>query len=236
MTEDHNEDVEKPEWAKATIRKVGWVFIYAGLLDVAFSIYSLTHQAIHFPNFGVSLFIVAAFLFRGGVKGALFVSWMTAFGIAGSVGGLIAVLFTFPFGLILTYIKLEPVHGILISILLPAIMALNIWAYRTLTSPVIRAATEEALVNYRSSWLNPARGLWVGGCLGLIFAVSLPMLLRGATANEAKRKAAIELGDAYKYCVTSMSISSTNEKKHVQAVVTAYNSEEIKNIAVEWSE
>jgi len=160
-----------------------------------------------------------------------------AFFIAGFAGVLIFMPFFFPIDLLITYFKLEPAFSFSVTIFVPIFIALLIvWIYRELTSQPVRKAMDEVGVNYTSFWHKPTRGFWVGGCLALLLFVLLSFLMGGATADQAKQRAAAQVGQGYKFHVKSMNMSTGTGGKHVRAVVIAYNDTEIKDIVVEWSE
>lgn len=217
------------------LRRVGWTLIVGGLIDIGFMVYCIANQRSYFSSFNIIAVIAGIFLLRGSLKAARIISWLMAFFIAASAGVLVLMPFLFPFDLLLTHIKLAPataVTGFIFVVLIPVIM---VWIYRELTTAPVRAAMDEAGVNY-TFWRKPARGFWIGGCLALFLIVLFSLLMGGATADEAKQRAATQVGKGYKFHVKSLKISSGTSGKHVYAVVTAYNRTQIKDVVVEWSE
>ena len=68
-----------------------------------------------------------------------------------------------------------------------------------------------------------------------IFGGTLPLLLKGETAEMAKTEAQKKVGDGYKLVVSTININSNfNGKTSVYAVVTAYNDNEIKQVEVQF--
>ena len=218
------------------LRKVGWVLVAIGLIDIAYMIYCVTHETSYSSSVNIFAVIAGVFLLCGNLKTARLISFFTAFCIAGFVGGMIVLPFLLPLDLLLSYIRLATIDAVAIIILMLVIMTLLIWVYRNLTSKSVRAAMDEAWVDYTSFWHKPTRGFWIGGCLALLAAVLLPLLTGGATATEAKQRAAAQVGSGYKFCVISMNVSARTGGRQVYAVVTAYNDREIKSVPVRWSE
>ncbi len=222
---------------RSILRRVGWVLIIGGLIDIGFMVYCIANRTSYSSSFNVFAVIAGIFLLKGSLKAARIISWFMAFFIAIFAGVPVIMPFLFPFDLLLTYIKLAPASTAAgFIIFFPVIMGVLVWIYRKLTSQPVRTAMDEAGVNYTSFWWKPARGFWIGGCLALFVLVFLTLLMGGATADEAKRRAAVQVGEEYKFHVKSLNMSSGTGGKHVHAVVTAYNDTEIKNVVVEWSE
>ena len=221
---------------RTILRKVGWVLIVGGLIDIGFMVYCIANQSSYSSSFNIFAVIAGVFLVRGSLKAARIISWFMAFFIAAFAGVLIVMPFLFPFDLLVAYIRLTPASVVVGIVFVPVLMSILVWIYRSLISAVVREAMDEAQVNRTAFWRNPTRGFWIGGCLPLFLVVFLSLLMGGGTADEAKQRAAAQLGDGYKFHMKSMNMSSGPGGKHVHAVVTAYNDDEIKDIIVKWSE
>ncbi len=220
----------------SVLRKVGWVLIAIGVIDIGYMIYCISNHINYTSSFNIFAIIAGIFLLKGSLKAARTISWLMAFFITISIGVHILIFVLFRFDLLLTYIRLSPI-SILKSSIFPLVsLALLIWMYHELTSQTVRTAMEQAGVKYNSFWWRPDKGFWIGGCCSLILLVFLHLLLGGTSAKEAKQRAIAQFGDAYKYQVTSINISSDKNGKHVRAVLAAYNDTEIKNVVVEWSD
>ena len=220
----------------AILRRVGWVLIVVGLIDIGFLVYCITNQISYSSSFNIFAVIAGIFLLKGSLKAARIISFFMAFFIAGFAGVLIFMPFFFPIDLLITYFKLEPAFSFSVTIFVPIFIAPIVWIYWELTSLPVRKAMDGSEVNYTSFWRNPTRGFWVGGCLALLLFILLSFLMGGATADQAKQRAAAQVGQGYKFHVKSMNMSTGTGGKHVHAVVIAYNDTEIKDVVVEWSE
>jgi hypothetical protein len=221
---------------RTILSNVGWVLIAIGVVDIGYMVYCISNQTNYSSSFNIFAVIAGVFLLRGSLKAARIISWFMAFSIAFFTGVLIVMPLLFPFDLLVAYVRHARASAISAIVFIPVLMALLVWIYRRLTSPAIREAMDEAQINRTPFWRNPARGFWIGGCLPLILVVFLSLLMSGSTADEAKRRAAAQVGDGYKFHVKSLNMSSGTRGKHVHAVVTAYNADEIKDVVVEWSE
>ena len=220
----------------AILRRVGWVFVILGLIDIGFMVYCIVNKTSYSSSLNIFAIIAGVFLLKGSLKVARLISWFIALIIAASIGNLVSMPFIYPVDLLLTYIRLEPISCIIGVVSFLAIMVVAVWGYHEITSVPVRAAMDESGVNCTSFWWKPARGFWVGGCLALFLLIFLSLLMNGATATEVKKRAAVQLGEGYKFHIKSINMSSGSSGKHVQAVVTAYNSEKIKDVVVDWSE
>ncbi len=218
----------------AILRRVGWVFIIAGLIDIGFMVYCIANKTSYSSSFNIFAVIAGIFLVKGSLKAARLISWFMAFFIAGSIGALVIMPFFYPVDLLLTSIRLAPKNSIIGVVILLVFMAFFVWVYRELTSAPVRAVMDESGINYISFWWKPARGFWIGGLLCLILVIFLSFLMNGATATEAKQRAAVQVGEGYKFHVKSINMSSSSSGNHVHAIVTAYNSAKIKDVVVDW--
>ncbi len=221
---------------RTVLRKVGWVLIAGGLIDIGFMIYCIASGMSYSSSFNIFSVVAGVFLLRGSLKAARIISWFMAFFIAGFTGALIVMPFLFPFDLLVAYIRLATASAVAGIVFVPVLMAVLVWIYRNPTSAVVREAMDEDQLDYTSFWRSPARGFWIGGCIPLFLIVFLGLLMGGATADQVKQKAAAQMGVGYKFHLKSLNMSSGTGGKHVHAVVTAYNTDAIKDIVVEWSE
>lgn len=220
----------------AILRRVGLALVILGLIDIGVMIYCIASQTSYVSSFNIFAVVAGIFLLRGSLRAAKIVSWFAALLISGFIGFLLITPFLFPLGLIVTYLKLHTVFvflGLMVGI---AIIAFLIWVYRSLTSPLVRNAMEQQGVISKALWRRPSRGFWVGGCLAVGLFVFAFILSHGETAEEAKQRAAAQVGPGYAFHVTSINISSSSGVKYVSVVVTAYNDTEIKSIEIEWEE
>jgi len=69
-----------------------------------------------------------------------------------------------------------------------------------------------------------------------ILAVTTGFMLNGQSAKRAIEVAASQLGPGYAYHVTSIHWMSRGHGTDVSAVVTAWNTQEIRNVPVQWHE
>ena len=224
-----------PEY-RAVARRVGWVLLAGGLIDIAYMIYCVTDGRSYASQFNIFAVITAIFLFKGKLKTCLHVSWAAAFYIASVAGGLVVIFFLYPLDLLMAYAKLYPGMVSTNITIVAAILFVATWAYRQLTSPTIRAAMDEAGVNYNSFWRRSRRGFWFGGGGVFLSYLLLHFTISGPAVEKATQLAAEQAGVGYKFAVTSVNRSSMHSQSHVVATVTAYNDEEIREITVDWSE
>ena len=212
------------------------MLIGVGLIDILWMIYCITHEMSYSSSFNIFAVVAGIFLLRNNLNAARIISVFAAFFIAGCVGCLIILPFVFSFGLLLAYARDSPITIVCSLLLGILLVALLVWIYRQLTSEVVLNAMDESRIDHTSFWRKPTRGFWLGGCLGVVMLVIIPLVMGGATVQEAKQRAADQVGQGYKFAVTSLNMSSSSRGKHVWAVVAAYNDTGITNVVVEWSE
>jgi len=229
-------DLEKNTDARRILRKVGWVLLVVGVLDVGFMIYCILNRVAYASSFNILALIAAWFLFRGSLKAARVIAWFSAFMAASFTGFLLALPVLFPPGLLLVYLRLHPVYVPVSGVVVVALIVMLVWIYRSLTSAPVRAAMNKAGVNLRRIWRRPVFGWVVGAALVVVLVVVMPLLTHGETARKARAQAAIQLGPGYEYFVGSMNVHWDSQGKHVEADVIAYTNHEIRDVHVEWTE
>ena len=75
-----------------------------------------------------------------------------------------------------------------------------------------------------------------GAGLVFVLALFLSVLMGGESAAKAKSMAAEQLGNNYRYHVSSLNIRTNNQGKFLSGVVTAWRDGEVKSIPVSWEE
>lgn len=219
-----------------TLRKVGWVLIITGLIDIGCMVYSIVTESRYSSSFNVLAIIGGVFLLKGNLRAAWIVSWAMAFFISAFTVAVMVVPVVLPYDLMIEYAKRAPMEDFAGFLYFPIVMGLLVWIYRNLRSTSVRAAMDETRLDYTSFWRTPTRGFWIGGCIPAIIVLCLALLMGGDTADQARQRAAEQVGEGYKLHVKSLSISSDAEGTDVHAVITAYNETEIKDVVLEWSE
>jgi hypothetical protein len=221
---------------RASLRVVGIVLIIVGFLDIGLMIYCIVNDMGYSSSFNIFAVIAGILLFRGGLRTANNVAFFSAFILSGAIGMLFTLLLILPFDFVLANLKIYPasIGGSLL--LAVCLLVLLIWIYHRLTAPLIRAAIVEKHPRYASFWRRPSTGFLFGTILVIALAGSLGFLSHGADTQRARAEAKLKVGDGYKFWVTSLSTQSAAGHTHVEAIVSAYNQKEIKEVAVEWEE
>ncbi len=221
---------------RSLLKTVGVSLIVIGILDIGVMIYSITHGIGYFSSFNIFAVVAGILLYRGSLKTARVVAWFSAFMLASSIGILLFAPFMVPHDLILAYLNLYPLSFWGRIILGICFLIFLRWIYRSLTNPTTLGAMEDAKIDHLSFWRKPSTGFIVGGLLSIIMVVSLSLLLRGEMVDQAKARAQFKTGAGYKFVVTSLRASSSGGKTRVRSRLIAYNSNEIKQVEVDWEE
>jgi len=207
-------------------RKAGIALLVIGILDIGVMAYYIANKINYSSSFNIFAVIVGIFLMKGGVKTARYVRWFSAFFVIIFIGMLFLFPIAIPVELLITKIKLNPVsmlESYALSIVLIGILA---WVYRQLSTP-------NALQKLKESGYNtgkPKSALFVAIAFMVLGGVFFNFIVNSESATKAKALAKEQLGSQYNYHISSLSMSSNRGS----AVVTAYNSNEIKNITVKW--
>jgi hypothetical protein len=214
------EEIDNP------FRKAGIVLLIIGIIDIGVMIYCIANKISYSSSFNIFAVIAGLLLMKGGVKTARVVRWFSAFFVIAFVGMIFLFPITMPIQLLATQIKLNPV-GMIGSYAFSLIfIGVLIWVYRQLSTPGALAKLEQA--GYKTG--KPKSALYAALGLMVLGGVLFTLLLNSESTEKAKALAKEQLGPAYKYHISSMQTSGNRGS----AVVTAFNSNEIRNVQVKW--
>lgn len=211
------------------LRRVGWVLIIVGTLDVAYMIYCFTNDLNYSSSFNIFAVVAGIYLLRGSLGASRLVAWFSAFYISAFS---LAIIILFPQAQPLDYwvltIKKEPLASLGSITFGAAVIGLLYWIYTQLRSPAILKA--RAAVGHKGA--APKSAFLLGALFVLGMSIMLNLTLKGETAERAIRLASNQYGDNHKYFVSRINRGGT----YVHAWLMAYNDTEIKRIEVEWRE
>lgn len=208
------------------LRRVGWALIAVGLLDVGFMVYCIMNDINYRSSLNIFALIAGFFLLRQSMKTACIVSFFSAFMFSGLSLAAILLPLLIPLDLIVTFVRLNPIGAISMVIFTVAFLAFAFWVYRSLTSPAVMEARRVAGVGAKKPLVAFAVGISLA--VGLFTVEAL--VTNGPSAETAISKAKEKTGFGYKYHVTTIHWSG----KSGGAIVTAYNTTEIREVEVEW--
>lgn len=214
------------------LKRAGWALVAIGLLDMAVMVYCVVNRISYSSSFNIFAVVAGIFLLRGSLRAASIVRWFAAFLLAGFLALLVAWPFMQPIDLTLTQIRLGPLSAAAGVGLMALVFALLFWLYRELGRRPVLEARIAAGRKARDMRIPVATG--VG--LVAVLAASMALLLGGESAIKAQAMAEQQLGSAYRYHVSSLSIAKNSQGTFVAGVVTAWNAKEIRQVPVRWEE
>lgn len=212
------------------LRKSGLVLLAVGIIDIAVMVYCIVNRISYSSSFNIFAVVAGIFLLRGSLRAASVVRWFAVFMLSGFLCLLVAWPFMQPLDLTLTQARLSPLATLGTVTFLLAVLVLLFWLQRTLGQPAVLAARAGEGRPQRNMRIPAAAGL----ALVVLLVVFLNVLLGGESAAKAIGIAQQQLGPAYKYHVSSLSISKGSEGTWVSGVVTAWNAREVRDLPVEW--
>ncbi len=222
----------EPNLHAPILRRAGMVLLAVGVLDIAVMIYCIVKGISYSSSLNVFAVVAGVFLMSGSLAAAGFVRWFSVFFLAALCALALAWPVLQPLDLTLTQIRLDPTAAALSALLVVGVTFLFFWLQRQLGSPSVLAAIEATGRKIRSMWVPAATGV----ALVVLLAAVVPLAHRGESGSKAKAVAQRQLGTSYKYHVSSLSVSTTNQGTSVSARVTAWNDSEVRVLPVEWSE
>ncbi|EKF73446.1 hypothetical protein A11A3_13875 [Alcanivorax hongdengensis A-11-3] len=207
-------------------KKAGIILVVIGILDIGFMAYCISNNMSYSSSFNIFSIIAGIFLIRGGVKTARTVRWLSVFFATAFIGVLLATPITTPLGLLATQIKLSPVTTIGTYLFSIAFVAFLVWVYLQLSSVQSLELISQAGYNVG----KPKSAFIAAVVLLAAFGGLMSALMNGESAERAKSLAKEQLGSKFNYKISSITTSGNSGS----AIVTAYNSIEIRNVQVQW--
>lgn len=203
-----------------------------GLIDIAVMIYCIANRISYSSSFNIFAVVAGIFLMRGSLRAALIVRWFSVFMLATFTAFLLAWPFMQPMNLTLTQLRLNPGASFSMAAFMAFVLGLLFWLVRELGRKPIQAARTRA---GRKEW-DMRIPVVTGVGLVVVLGIVLVPMLSGESANHAKSIAKQQVGQGYRFHVSSLNIAKNNQGTFVSAVVTAWNDNEIRNIPVHWEE
>jgi hypothetical protein len=214
------------------LKRVGTVLIALGLLDIAVMIYCIANETSYSSSLNIFAVIAGIFLFRGSLRAVAVVSWFGTFLISAFISMIILWPFFQPIELTLLQFKLNPLSfctSLAIGLL---VLGLLYWVVRELRREPVQKARIEAGAKHTSMKVPVIIGIVLTAAL----TISLRVMLNGETAQQAKQRAEKEVGQGYKFHVSSLNTTLNSQGKFISSIVTAYSDKEIRVVPVKWEE
>jgi hypothetical protein len=207
------------------LRRVGWLLIVLGMLDIGVLIYCIVNQ-VSYPS-SLNVFAVAAgiFLVRGHLGTVRYVAWSSAFMISASLVALPVIAWLLPAEYWMLLIRRHPLAATAYLLFTVGLLWMLFWVYSQLRLPVVveaRAAAGHPRAAPRSAFLT-------GAALVIFVAVLWHQVMNSELAKQAERLAEEQYGRDYHYFVSSIEWSGD----HVTAEVIAYKRDETKEVTID---
>jgi hypothetical protein len=216
-----------------TIKRVGFVLVVAGLLDIMVMIYCLAKGLRYSSSINVFAVIAGILLIRGGLRTASIVSWFAVLLLSCVTGGVVALPFLQPLDLTFTQIRLEPMMFVASVIYFALLAALLSWVTHELRRPSICSEISRSGAKVHSTWPPALCGI----CLVFIAIAAIKISEgHGVSARRAEALAAAQLGAGYRYHVTSLTIARREHRTFVSGVVTAWNRSGVREVPFKWKD
>jgi len=221
--------------ASIILKRAGLALIIFGVVDICFMIYCILKGIGYASSFNIFAVIAGIYIYRGNVKTILFARFFLKLFIGAIIVVSLLLLFIIPIGLITAYMQIYTAQAVLSISASVAITMFLIWVVNLLDADSVSDMIAGKGSNTKSIWHRKATGYVVGSVLVLILGLLISIMSMGDTSKRAVMEAKRITGQGYNYYVTSISTSHSSGKVVHNASVTAYNSHEIKDVDVEWS-
>ncbi|MFG0457126.1 hypothetical protein [Shewanella mangrovisoli] len=207
-------------------KKAGIILVVIGMLDIGFMVYCISNNMNYSSSFNIFSVIAGVLLIRGGVKTARTVRWLSVFFATAFVGVILTTPITTPLGLLITQIKLNPVATIGTYLFSIVFITVLVWVYLQLSS-----AQSLSLISQAGYNTGKPKSAFIAAIVLLVTLGGLmAALMNGESAQKAKLLAKEQLGSEFNYQISSITTSGNSGN----AIVTAYNGVEIRNVQVQW--
>ncbi|MDR3390768.1 MAG: hypothetical protein P4L77_03450 [Sulfuriferula sp.] len=214
------------------LKRVGKILIIVGLVDIGVMIYCIANGISYSSSFNIFSVVAGVFLLRGSLRAATIVTWLAAIFVVMLVGLPFVYPFVQPLELTWLQLHLYPATFAIAVVMWAFVVGLLYWVIRELRRKPVLIAREQS--GKKAGSLRVPLAL--GGLVLIVFAIAVPMGLKSETGHLAQTKAMEQLGPGYKYVVSTLHISESQQGRLVSAMVTAYNDKEIRMVSVKWSE
>ena len=222
----------EPETYRAILKRVGWVLVVIGLIDVGVMVYCIVNRQSYSSSFNLFAVIAGIFLLRGGLRTAALVRWFSVFMLAGFLSMAVVAPFLQPWDLSLTELRLNLGSFAIGVTFYFFVLGLLFWVARQLGREPVQVAIANAGVKRRDMRYAVTAGVGLAVLLG----ISIPLISNGESAERAKSIAQKEVGPGYQFHVSSIRISSVGNKTNASGVVTAWNHQEIRSVPFHWED
>lgn len=218
------------------LRTVGTVLIVVGILDILWMVYCIRAGMGYQSSFNVFAVIAGILLRRGSLKVARGVAFLSALMLTGFSSLPLGIAAVLPPDLVWTYLRLRPlpVAGWLLAV--GCVVWLLAWVYQTLMTHAVLSAMDEKRIEYKRFMSRPSSGFIAGAALVILLVVLGKAIPGGENVERAEMVARNEVGEGYKFYVSSWSEHYSGSVRVMTAEVTAYNEREIRELEVRWAE
>jgi len=214
------------------LKRVGWVLIGVGLLDIGVMAYCIVGGTSYSSSFNVFAVLAGVFLLRGSLRTAALVRWFAAFELTALSALVFAWPFIVPLDLSLTLARLHPFASFLGFAGATFILGLLSWAIRELG----REPVQEAIASQHVRQCNVRAAALLGLGLVVILGVVMTSVRNSEAARRAISIAESAAGPGYRFCVTSLNVRTGARGTVVSGAVAAWKDTEIKTIPIHWQE
>jgi hypothetical protein len=222
----------EPETYRAILKRVGWVLVVIGLIDVGVMVYCIVNRQSYSSSLNLFAVIAGIFLLRGGLRTAAVVRWFSVFMLVGFLAMACVAPFLQPWDLSLTELRLNPGSFAIGVIFYLLALGLLFWVARQLGLEPVQVAIAKAGVKRRDVRYAVAAGVGLAVLLG----ISIPLISNGESAERAKSIAKQEVGPGYQLHLSSIRVSSVGHRTNASGVVTAWNHQEIRSVPFHWED
>lgn len=214
------------------LRRTGLVLLIVGVVDIAVLLYCVVHGISYASSFNIFSVVGGIFLMRGSLRAASIVRRMSLSMLALLAAVVLVSPVLQPPSLTVAMIKTHATLALLGGVMFVATAALLWWLARELGSAPVLAAIAASGRKVRSLRWPVAMG---GGIAVLLAGVSMAIQHTDAAARAIAQARAAE-GDAYRYHVSQLQMSTTAAGREVSGTVSAWNEHGVKSVPFRWRE
>jgi len=212
---------------RQTLKRAGKTLIVVGAIDVAVMVACIIANQSYSSSLNVFAIAAGIYLVRGNLNTALWVTRFGAFLLTGCLLALLVLLPSFqPLSLWRVELKLHTLMTVLTLVVPLVLLPVLIWVYRLLRQPEVLEALESKGLTSKAPRLYVA----MGAGLVLFIGTMLHLMFNSDGAAKAIEQARAQNGSQYEYTIRQISMSGDRGS----AIVTAYKSDEIKDVSVTW--
>lgn len=224
---------------RTILNRIGTVLIIVGCVDLLLLFYAISYGNGYFACLNIAALLAGFCLHDNSPKAVKIITNFAVVAIVVFIGSALLEIWSIPLSYNYTRLRIQSIDFILEHLYIIVYLPLTLWVYKSLTKKVVFDIVEQSgvMISKYLWFISRRRTALIYSIVIISLIGALDFAMKDSdTNNEIIRRATAQLGTNYDYYVSHLSITWNSEQKFVNAIVLAYNNNEIKPIEINWTE